>query len=152
MQRVSTNLTLFFKLFLPIFWIVFFGALTGAFWMSDVQFIGAFPAGPFKIGILVFFLLGVALLYWSVMRLKRVEMDDQFVYITNYFKHYRYPYHNIEKILEKDYLLFHTVLIRFKVPGHFGKKISFIASRTHFHRFLNAHPEVVGQLMGKAKD
>ena len=27
MQRLSTNLTLFFKFFIPVFWLVFFGAL-----------------------------------------------------------------------------------------------------------------------------
>jgi hypothetical protein len=152
MQRVSTNLTLFFKLFIPVFWIIFFGALTGAFWMSDLQFIGAYPARPLKIGMLVFFLVGVALLYWSVMRLKRVEMDAHFVYVTNYFKHFRYPYHNIEKIEEKDYLLFHTFIIRFKTPGRFGKQISFIASWNRFQHFLDTHPNVVGQLMEKAED
>ncbi len=150
MARVSTNLTLFLKLFVPTFWIVFFSAFTFAVWMTDARNLGGLPEKPLQIGSLVFLLIGIFLLYKTVMQLKRVEMDPEFIYVTNYQKHARYPYHNIEKIEELDYLLFNLVHIHLKTPGYFGKKIVFIPSKKRFQDFLNEHPEVVGDLIPKA--
>lgn len=146
MQNVSSNWTLALKLCLPTVYICFFGGFTLAVFFTEVQFVGPLPAPIFKLllcGILVF---GVGFLYWSVMRLKRVAMDPHFLYATNYFKNYRYPYHNIEKVVESDWLLFKTVHVYFKEPGSFGKKISFLVNKKRFQTFLNEHPEVVKEL------
>ena len=55
---------------------------------------------------LLFLVLGFSILYFTVMNLKRVEADNDFVYITNYLKIFKYPYFNVEKITEKNYGLF----------------------------------------------
>lgn len=148
MQRVSTNITIFLKLLIPTFWIAFFGAFSFAVWISDVQ-VGRIPSRIFKPLFTAFYLGGIAILYWSVMRLKRVEMDEHFVYATNYFKHYRYPYHNIEEIEEQDFFFINVVHIHLKEAGNFGKKITFLPSKRKFQAFLNANPEVVKTLMNK---
>jgi hypothetical protein len=96
----------------------------------------------FNIGLTVFFALGVALLYWALMRLKRVEMDAEYVYVTNYFKTYRYSWDSLEKIEESDYLFFRSVHLFLKTAGNFGKKITFVASRKRFNEFLIDHPEI----------
>ena len=62
MHRISTNLTLFYKFFLPVFWIVFFGALTVAALFYPFDYIGDMPAGNFRIGIVFFYLTGLLLL------------------------------------------------------------------------------------------
>ena len=149
MARVSTNLTLFLKLFIPTFWIVFFGSFTFAVWMTDARNLGGLPEIPLQYGSLLFLLIGAFLLYKTLLKLKRVEMDSEFVYATNYHKHARYPYHNIEKIEELDYLFFNLVHIHLKTPGYFGEKISFIPSKKRFQDFLNKHPEVVSDLFPK---
>ncbi|MFK8102760.1 MAG: hypothetical protein AB8G15_09555 [Saprospiraceae bacterium] len=146
MKNVSTSLTLVLKIFLPVAWIVFFGTITIALLFSEQEFVGMVPTSNFKFGMLAFFLAGVAILYWAVMRLKRVDMDELFIYVTNYHKNYRYPFHNIEKIVERDYWLFKTLHIYLREPGNFGKKISFIPSKDKFKNFLEEHPEVVKQL------
>lgn len=149
MQHVSSSLTLFFKYGFPIGWAVFFGTMTIAFWLSDdLNVVAGLPIGTFRILITLSFLLGLALLYWALMRIKRVEMDDHFFYVTNYFKNVRYPYHQIEKIKEKDYLLFKTIHIYLKQAATFGKKITFISSRDRFDLFLKEHPELIDQLKG----
>ena len=147
MERVSTNLTLFLKLFIPTFWAVFFGAFTIAIWATDARNLGALPEMPLKIGMTLFLLIGIGILYFTLFQLKRVEMDADFVYATNYIKHFRYPYHNIEKIEELDYLIFNLVRIHLKEPGYFGKKITFIPSKKRFQNFLNDHPAVVNRLI-----
>ena len=149
MQNVSTSFTVILKFALPTCWIVFFGAMTIAIWFVDIGPVAGMEAGTFRIVMSVFFLLGVAMLYWAVMGIKRVEMDDHFFYVTNYFKNIRYPYHQINKVVEKDYLLFRTLQIFLKQPGQFGKKITFIPGRINFDQFLAEHPQVVKQLENK---
>lgn len=141
MQRISSNATLFLKVFIPTFWIVFFGIFTIAVWRLDHTSFGAVSAQTLKIGLTVFFLIGSALLYFSLIQLKRVEMDDLYVYASNYFKTYRYPFHNIEKITERDMGIFHLVSIHLKTPGKFGKKLRFLLDESMFRDFLEAHPE-----------
>ena len=110
MQRVSTNLTLFYKFFVPIFWIVFFGSVTIAAVLSDNAIFGEFSGRPFRIGLVFFFLSGLAMFGFTLMRLKRVEMSADHLYVTNYFKHLRYPYRDIEKIAESEFLIFRYIL------------------------------------------
>lgn len=149
MQRVSTSATLFLKFFIPTFWIVFFGAMAVAMFFAPQASFGRIPMGAMRIGIVVFFLLGTAGLYWSLMRLKRVEFDDQFVYATNYFKTFRYPYHNVEKMQESDYLFFRSMHIYLKETGKFGRKITFVVSQKRLDDFLKEHPGVAEQLLGE---
>lgn len=129
---------------------MFFSAFTFAIWMTDGRNMGGLPEKPMQIGSLIFLLGGIFLFYKTLLQLKRVEMDADFVYVTNYHKHARYPYHNIEKIEELDYLVFNLVRIHLREPGYFGKRISFIPSKKRFQDFLNEHPEVVGDLITKA--
>jgi CDP-diglyceride synthetase len=140
MQRISTNLTLFFKIFVPTFWIVFFGALTLSAFLMSYEYMGNMRRGTFQIFIALFFLSGVFMLYITLMRLKRVEMDSDFVYVTNYFKTFRYPYHHVEKIELSRFLFFHTANIVLRESGSFGKRLLFIPSMFRFREFLKEHP------------
>jgi len=135
------------KIIIPVFWGVFFGTLTLAFLVANHVAVGFMSMGKFRILMLAFFLLGLLFLYWAVMRLKRVEMDEHFVYVSNYFKHYKYPFHNVEKIVESDYLLFRSMHVYLKTPGYFGQKVTFVAHRHRFNDFMNDHPEIVKRFM-----
>lgn len=130
-RRISSSLTLFFRIFVPVFWVVFFGAFTIGLLVT--------PNLPvvldnlyFRIGLVLFYLTGLGFLYFTVLRLKRVEIDPDFVYVTNYLKTYRYPFHNIESVREINLFLFHVATIRFREKGSFGKKIHFLESRFKF--------------------
>ena len=142
MYRVSTNLTLFYRIFIPTFWLVFFGAFTIAVWFYPAENLGSIPGGPLRIGSTIFFLSGLALFLFTLMRLKRVEMGEEEFYVTNYFKHVKYPFSNIEKIEDLDLGLIQTVTIHLKVAGIFGRKIQFIASRIRYKNYLKQHPEL----------
>lgn len=147
MQHVSSSLTLFLKYALPVACAVFFGSMTLAFWFtSGVKAIADVPILTFRLIITGFFIILMLLLYISVMGIKRVEMDDHFFYVTNYFKNVRYPYHQIDKVEEKDFGFFKIIKIHLKQSATFGKVITFIASRNRFDNFLKEHPEVVKQL------
>lgn len=150
MQRVSSNLTLFFKLFVPTFWIVFFGAVTLALWLNKEDFYGDLNGGALRIGALFFYLSGLVLYYFSLLPLKRVEMDPLFVYVTNYFQNYRYPWHNIEALEDSAFLNFKVVRITLKSPGKFGKHIRFIASNKLYREFCTTHAALVAPLKAQA--
>jgi len=149
MQRVSTNFTLFLKIFLPVFWLVFFGAFAVVLWTENRIPTGAIPIETLRIFMTIFFVIGATILYFTLLKLHRVEMDEAFIYVTNYIKTARYPYHQIEKIAEVDFLILSTVTIHFKNKGVFGKKATFVPSRYRFQGFLNQHPEVVKELVEK---
>lgn len=134
-HRISSNLTLFYKFFIPTFFIVLFGAVTIAAW--TIKGVPFFP----KIGITITYLGMVLVMTLTLLRLKRVEIDADFVYVTDYFRHFRYPYHNIEKIVEKDFRLFRIATIHFVKSGTFGKTATFLPSGSLYNDFWNTHPE-----------
>ncbi len=142
---VSSSATIFWKFFFPCFWGVFFLTLTLGMIFTDVQ-PTSMPKTYFSILLGGTLLLGLVLFAMTVFRLKRVEMDEQFVYVTNYFKWFRYPYHNIDRITEKDWMLFKTVTIILKEKGTFGKKIFFLANHRKLNGFLKENPEVIRTL------
>ena len=141
MKNVSSILTLGIKIFFPTLWLVFFGAMTAAIWLSEDANSGLAGIPAFKIGLATFFFCGATLLYFTAMTIKRVEMDEHFVFVSNYFKHARYPYHNILSFKQQDWLLFRTVTVQFKTAGIFGKKITFVPSGRRLSRFLAEHVE-----------
>lgn len=149
MERVSTNLTLFYKFFIPVFWIVFFGAFTIAVWSFRHAYYGEIPGPALRIGALFFYFSGLVLLGLTLMRLKRVEMSTDFVYVTNYFRHFRYPFHQIEKITESNFLFLKIVNLYLKEPGHFGRRITFVASNDRYTAFWAEHPEAGSRFFGR---
>ncbi len=151
MQRISTNLTLLFKFFIPVFWIVFFGSVTVAALLYQFEYVGDIPARTFRIFILVFYLSGLLLLVFTLMRLKRIEADAAFFYVTNYFKTARYPFHNIEKVVESRFFFFHIATLHFREPGIFGKQATFVPSSLRWREFWETHPGLREQLLAEEK-
>lgn len=144
-RRLSSSATLGLKLFLPTFWIVFFGALTLAMLFAGSSRAPILGSLGFKLGALGFFAIGVCLLYFTVMQLKRVEVDGEYLYITNFFKSYRYPHDQIERLVDSNFTIFHLGHVHLKSAGSFGKKITFLQSRQKFEAFMESHPELYAQ-------
>lgn len=139
MQRVSTNLTLFYKFFIPVFWLAFAGAGTIAVQvMSNESFL--------RMGTLAIYVLSLGILFLTTFQLKRVEMGDEAVYVTNYFKHFQYPYSNIEKITHLDLVILQIATIHLRVPGTLGKKLRFVPSNSLYKDFWESHPALKAEL------
>lgn len=148
--NVSSNWTLFLKIFFPIFWCVFFGALTIAFWLTDSSSVGNMSIFNFRLLMTSFFITGMGVLYFSLMQLKRVEIDEHFVYITNYKETARYPFHNIEKLEEANYFLFKVVKVYLKSPGIFGNKITFLSNSFRLQEVLKKRTELAPLYVAEA--
>lgn len=140
MRQVSSNFTLILRIFIPTFWLVFFGLFTIAAWVATPEHGGLLARLDFRLGFTAFFLSGAALLYFTLLKLKRVEMDTEQVFATNYFKAVRYPWGNVEKIVQQPFLFFHIMYIYLKKPGYFGSRIVFLASRARWKLFLEEFP------------
>ncbi len=155
MHNVSSQLTLFFKVFVPTIWISFFCTIGGFLLLSEAgqanNMSMTFGATLFGTIVLSFLLIGIGLLYFFLMRLKRVEFDNNFLYATNYIKHYRYPFHNIDYIEVKRFLLWRPTRVVLKTPGKFGKRFTFLANN-QLKAYLDKNPLVAQELQIKGED
>ncbi len=147
MQRISSNFTIVFKIFLPTLWISFFSLFSVALFLRSSEELDILSTMEFKITFAVCFIIFFILLYFTVMKLKRVEMDREFFYVSNYFKTYRYRYEDIEKISENDFLLFHTLKIHLRKKGKLGKKITVLLDKFLYQNFIKEHPDLFEHLI-----
>lgn len=144
-QRISSNATLGLNIFLPVFWTVFFGALTIALFAYDGQG-GGLSFRTIKWVMLGIYLSGLAILYFTLFQLKRVELDDEYLYVTNYFKTYRYPFSSIRKTETSQFLFLALGIIHLTAKGKFGRRITFILANQLFKEFTLDNPQVLQQL------
>lgn len=129
MYRISSNATLGLKIFIPTVWVVFFGAFTMAFLLGFGESGSMLGSWLFRIVWTLGFVLVLLVIWRTLWKLRRVEVDTDFVYITDYFKTARYPFHNIGKVSSQSLGIFKLGVITYKVPGIFGKKSYFILHR-----------------------
>jgi len=140
MIRLSSNLTLFFKVFLPTFWIVFFGSMTVAIIISEGRSILPLDHTTEIIVVLSFFLIFLALQYFTIMRLKRVEIDQKHLFVSNYFNSYRYPLSDIAEVRKINFGIFNLLRIVFKNNTRFGNKITCLLKEKYFKEYLSQFP------------
>ena len=135
MERLSSNLTLFFKLFLPTGWVSFFGLFALVIFVVDTTDKPLLASPTFRIGFLAFFLIFLLLIYFTIFQLKRVEHMGGYVFVTDYFKTIKFPIQNIDRVSTLNIFLFTLVWFHLKTKGAFGKRIPFIAQKTTFKTF-----------------
>ena len=134
--RLSTNLTLILKLVLPVAWTAFFSSFLLSSFLANPIEVPQFTTNSFRTGVLVFILGGMSFFYFTFFRLKRMDADNEHIYISNYFKTYRYTFDSIDSFVLYDHLLLKAVHINLKEKGELGKRIIFIPKMIHFNLFL----------------
>jgi hypothetical protein len=141
MFQLSSGTTLFYKIFLPCIWLAFFGTFVLAVFMLEDDYIGGYPIEYFRIGLVLFFLLGFVFFWFTVFKLKRVDASDTHFHISNYFKNFRYPVADIESIRVRDIGIATVAKMTLLAEGSFGKKIYFLLSKRNVQKYLVAFPE-----------
>lgn len=126
---LSTNSTLFWRVFVPVFGTVFLMGFLLAFWLAEEEELYL----PFSLLWPRLLLLAVTigwlwLIQRTLWRLKRVDADDTHIYVTNYWTTVRYPWQDVARIEEKKRLNRRVVNFRLSAPGRFGQVISFLPS------------------------
>lgn len=151
MHRVSSNLTIFFKLFIPTLWTVFFMSFTLALYLADDQTLPFLTSNTFRIPFTGIFLLFFYLLYISIMDLKRVEMDRDYYYVSNYFATYRMLYEDIQKIRIIPLGRLKYIVFDLKAKSTFGRRLKILASAHLWDNFLENHGVIAQSIHNKIK-
>lgn len=143
MIRLSSNSTMFLRFFVPIVWIVFFGAIAMAMvFHRGFQNALAEIHSALVPGLIALYLLTVGALALTLMRLKRIECDELFLYASNYFKTARYPYHQIKDIREQSFFGVPLVDVELKQKGVFGRRFFFIGRESNLNQLYNKHADL----------
>ena len=82
-------------------------------------------------------------------RLYRIDMDDRFLYISNYFKTYKYELDDIESIVDSKILPGRVFRIRLKSKGSFGRNIYFLAAQSLWKDYIETHQQQMLPLLKK---
>jgi hypothetical protein len=79
-------------------------------------------------------------IYRHVVSLKAVSVDDEFLYVSDYFKEISVPLSEIEDVTQSGWIKNQSVKIHLSPPSEFGDKIAFMPT-TRFFNF-GSHPVV----------
>lgn len=124
---LSSNMTLFWRIFVPFFGTVFLTGLMLAFLFIDEEDLYLpVPVLWARIAVVLIWIVWVFLISRTIWRLKRVDADDTHIYVTNYWTTVRYPWQDIERYEEKKRLGRRIVNFKLRAPGRFGDVVSFL--------------------------
>lgn len=132
MTLLTSTMTLVFRIFVPVFWMVLWGSLTLFSWMTADEDIPSSQPQLFRIFFTITFLVGMLIIYWAFYPLKRVEWDGKYFYITNYFKTIRYFPEHTKIIRSRKRLGRIFIQIQFQDQTVFGKKICVMSNKGQF--------------------
>ena len=148
-RQLSSSWTLGFRIFLPTFWLAFFGTFFLTTLFTDKNQIGQMSMNGLRWGLLAFIGIFLFIFWKTVLRLKRVDADKTHVYVTNYFKNVGYKHEDVEKIELSKGIIFNYGTLVLKGAGRFGKRILFLASRKRVEIFIAENPQLAHWLEEK---
>ena len=79
--------------------------------------------------------------YWWGIRLKRVEVDDQWLYVSNYLRDIQVELRDIEEVSENRWVNIRPITVRFRRDTGFGPRIVFMPP-ARWWGFWQPHPVV----------
>ena len=145
-RRLSSAQTFLMKYVVPTVWLLAFTMgtvslfLTGGY--SDPR---GFPPPPemkwLFLGVTV---AGGFFLYWFGTRLKQVEIDEQWLYVSNFLREVRIPLLDVEEVSENRWINTRPITVEFRRDTGFGTRIIFMP-KTRWWGFWRPHP-AVGEL------
>ncbi len=145
--RLSSNMTLFYKVFIPTMWIVFFGLFTLSLFLTATEEFTAISNNSFRIPVLIGYLVCLAFLFFTVMDLKRVDITTTHIMVSNYFKTYRYEIEDIEKIKDINLIIMTLWSIHLKSKGSLGRKIRLILDKGNLKEFIAENPQIFEHML-----
>ena len=139
-RRLSSRQTFLMKFVLPSVWLAGFIAATAMLFAGTLAFEPA-PPPAMKWTFLSVLLAGAASLYWFCMPLKRVELDDSALYVSNYLRETSVPLEDIDEVRENRWVNIRPVTVTFRTDTDFGNRIVFMPT-TRWWGFWREHPVV----------
>ncbi len=140
-RQISSSTSLIYRLFVPIFWISFWGALTLVAWFSGSTIISGSSPWAVRFGLLAI-LLSSAFVFWKTFwRMHRIDCSSTHIFVSTYLKNVRYSWDDVEKIELSPSRGFALSTVHLRGSGSLGKDIPFLASRRKVDIFLKENPE-----------
>lgn len=131
-ECLTSNATLFWRVFLPIFGTVFLAGFAAALLLiPEEELLLSFPALYARVFSLLLLLGWLLLIKRSVWRLKRIDANQTHFFVTNYWQTARYPWTDVEKIFETQRMGRRLVHFQLKAPGRFGQVISILPASNY---------------------
>jgi hypothetical protein len=137
-EVLSSNSTLYWRVFVPVFGTVFFLGLTVAMWFTDMDDFNFASTTFWGFRLFVTFLLlgWIFLMFRTLLKLKRVDASDKHIYVTDYWTTVRYPWSDVKETTEQIRLGKRIVTFHLTAKGRFGDKISFLPGSS-FEKRIN---------------
>lgn len=125
---LSSQLTIVWRVFLPVFGTVFLIGFVVLFWFgaSTDDYASATVLWRSRAVSLLVLVAWLFFLYRYLWPLKRVEADDAHVFISDYWNTARYAWTDVVQLEDKKRLGRAYVRMHLKSPGRFGQVIRFI--------------------------
>jgi hypothetical protein len=146
MERVSSQWTIFLRIALPTSWVTSVLSLVIVLGLAGRGKAGLFGNPIIWISLVLILGSGMAIIKFLLWRFYRIDMDGEHVYVSNYFKTYKYPYQAVESIQGSKIFPGRIFRITFKSKGSFGKKIYFLASQVLWIDFLKKHQDALSEI------
>ena len=121
-RKLSSGRTFLLKFVVPIVWVAGFAAGTALlFTAGGLTDRNGFPTPPemkwIFLGVTV---VGALVLYWFCTRLKQVEIDEQWLYVSNFAREIRIPLADIEEVTENRWVSSRPITVQFRRENEFG--------------------------------
>jgi len=129
-KKLSSNFTFLYKYLFIIIWSGGFGIGTVALFAQNA---------PDKIAFLLAWLVGTLFIFVFTRNLKKVEIIDSNLIISNYLKSIEVPFSSVSSITENRLLNIHPITIHLNQETDFGKKIVFMPKYRPYIPFTS-HP------------
>lgn len=142
MTRLSSGWTLVLRLFIPVFYVVFMGALTITTLSQGADLSPVFGTWIYRLAMPGLVLAGILTIRFTVWKLVRLDASPDYFFITNYFRTYRYSLDSIESIRPYRIFFFRFIKIILKEKGSLGKGLHVLLEGALWDQYTDAHPEV----------
>ena len=138
--HLSSNTTLFWRVFLPVFGSVFVTGLVLSFWLISAEelYISMKSAWTGRSLSALAWFGWIFFLRQTLWRLMRVDADPEHIMVTNYWTTVRYKWSDVEAINNGTILWKKVKVIRLKASGRFGQNIHFLPG-TYFEPWMEGH-------------
>lgn len=132
-RELSSKQTFLLKIILPIFFgAMFMTAFAGIIFSSKkVELL------PLIIMLSLIGLFGIFAMYLTLMRYKKVSIDDDFLYVSNYRNEIKIALSNISDVTETKWIRTRPITIYLKNESEFGRKIIFTPKMNGFRVFAD---------------
>jgi hypothetical protein len=143
MIRISSGLTLMLRIFLPVFYTVFMLTWTIATIRAGDEVSPLFASKIYQVAMIIFLFIGLFIIRLTLWRLKRMDIAKDFIYITDYFKTFRYSFNSIASIEPFSIAWLKFLRITLKEKGSLGKVFIVLIEKKMWDSYCSAHPEML---------